>query len=272
MVKTNETNLKEVELEKEAPIDTAKLPVLEEMMRVGLFLGHRKSKTHPRMKPYIHTTRNAMEIIDMDMTLDALNKALEFIKSKVAKGGVVMMVGTTPVAKEAVKEYAEKLSLPYVVERWLGGTLTNFKTLSKRVAYFKKLKDDKASGKLEKYTKKERLDIDREIAKLHKNFSGTENMDVLPQAMFVVDATHNMIAVKEGKKMGIPVIAMMNTDLNPEIVEFPIPCNDRTKEGIRWILERLTAAVTEGKSAIPEVKEVSAEGGSASGGKSAPKN
>jgi len=257
MVKTNETNVKELEVEKEAPIDTAKLPVLEEMMRVGLFLGHRKSKTHPRMRPYIHTTRNAMEIIDMVMTLESLDKALEFIKSKITKGGSVMLVGTTPVAKEIVKEYAEKMNFPYVVERWLGGTLTNFKTLSKRVAYFKKLKDDKASGKLDKYTKKERLDIDREIAKLHTNFSGTENMDVLPQAMFVVDATHNMIAVKEGKKMGIPVIAMMNTDLNPEIVEYAIPCNDRTKEGIRWIMEKLAVAVADAKSAVPEVKSVS---------------
>ncbi|MEK7463061.1 MAG: 30S ribosomal protein S2 [Patescibacteria group bacterium] len=257
MIKTNETNIKELESEKEAPIDTAKLPVLEEMMRVGLFMGHKKSSTHPRMKPYIHTTRNAMEIIDMDMTLDALEKALEFIKSKIIKGGFIMMVGTTPVAKETVKEYAEKMGFPYVVERWLGGTLTNFKTLSKRVAYFKKLKDDKASGKLEKYTKKERLDIDREIVKLNTKFSGTENMSILPQAMFIVDATHNMIAVREGKKMGIPVIAMMNTDLNPEIVEFPIPCNDRTKEGIKWVMEKLAVAVAEAKSAIPEVKTVS---------------
>lgn len=256
MVKTNEINVKELESEKEAPIDTTKLPILEEMMKAGLCFGHRKSKTHPRMKPYIHMTRNAMEIIDIVMTLESLDKALEFIKSKIIKGGSIMMVGTTPVAKQAVKEYAEKMNFPYVVERWLGGTLTNFKTLSKRVAYFKKLKDDKASGKLEKYTKKERLDIDREIAKLHTNFSGTENMEVLPQAMFVVDAAHNMIAVKEGKKMGIPVIAMMNTDLNPEIVEFPIPCNDRTKEGIVWMLERLSVAVAEAKSAIPEVKEV----------------
>lgn len=259
MVKIKETNTKELDSqvsEKEAPIDNALLPVLEEMIKAGLFLGHKKSKTHPRMKPYIHTTRNAMEIIDIAMTLESLEKALEFIKSKVSKGGSVMMVGTTPVAKQLVKEYAEKMNFPYVVERWLGGTLTNFKTLSKRVAYFKKLKDDKAAGRLDKYTKKERLDIDREIAKLHINFSGTENMGVLPQVMFVVDAAHNMIAVKEGKKMHIPVVAMMNTDLNPEIVDFPIPCNDRTKEGIRWMLEKLSVAVAEAKKAVPEVKTV----------------
>ncbi len=248
MVKTNEINLEELDSEKEGPVDTAKLPVLEEMMRAGLFLGHKKSKTHPRMKSYVYATRNGIEIIDISRTLEALEKALEFVKSKVAKGGSVMLVGTTPVAKQAVREYAEKLGMPYVVERWLGGTLTNFKTLSKRVAYFKKLKADKASGKLEKYTKKERLDIDREIIKLDTNFSGTENMESLPQVMFVVDATHNMIAVKEAKKMKIPVVAMMNTDLSPEIVEYPVPCNDRTKEGIRWVLEKLSMAVSEAKA------------------------
>jgi small subunit ribosomal protein S2 len=159
-----------------------------------------------------------------------------------------MLVGTTPVAKSVVEEYAQKMNLPYVVERWLGGTLTNFKTLSKRVAYFKKLKEDRAAGKLEKYTKKERLDIDRKIAKLNINFSGVENMEGLPRAMFVVDATHNMIAIKEAKKMNIPVIAMMNTDMNPEIVDYPIPCNDRTKEGVKWVMEKLLKAVSEVKS------------------------
>ncbi len=251
MVKINEINLEELESEKEGPVDTDKLPVLEEMMRVGLFLGHKKSKTHPRMKSYVHMTRNGIEIIDISKTLESLNTALDFIKSKISKGGSVMLVGTTPVARQVVKETAEKLGMPYVVERWLGGTLTNFKTLSKRIAYFKKLKSDKASGKLDKYTKKERLDIDREIAKLETNFSGTENMEVLPQVMFVVDATHNMIAVKEAKKMRIPVVAMMNTDLNPEIIEYPVPCNDRTKEGIRWVMEKLSVAVLEAKAAEP---------------------
>ncbi len=251
MVKINEINLEELESEKEGPVDTDKLPVLEEMMRVGLFLGHKKSKTHPRMKSYVHMTRNGIEIIDISKTLESLNTALDFIKSKVSKGGSVMLVGTTPVARQVVKETAEKLGMPYVVERWLGGTLTNFKTLSKRISYFKKLKSDKASGKLDKYTKKERLDIDREIAKLETNFSGTENMEVLPQVMFVVDATHNMIAVKEAKKMRIPVVAMMNTDLNPEIIEYPVPCNDRTKEGIRWVMEKLAIAVLEAKASEP---------------------
>ncbi|MCL5017588.1 MAG: 30S ribosomal protein S2 [Patescibacteria group bacterium] len=254
MAKIKETNLEELlsAAEKEAPIEEEKLPILEEMMKVGLFWGHKKSKTHPRMKPFIYTTRNGVEIIDIIKTLESLDKALNFIKSKVAVGGTVMLVGTTPVAKKVVREYAEKMNLPYVVERWLGGTLTNFKTLSKRIAYFKKLKSDKASGKLDKYTKKERLDFDREIAKLTTSFSGTENMEILPQVMFVVDAAHNMIAVNEAKKMKIPVVAIVNTDINPEILDYPIPCNDRTKEGIRWIMEKLSATINEAKLAPKE--------------------
>ncbi len=252
MAKIKEKNTEELNLsavtEKEAPIEEEKLPILEEMMKVGLFWGHKKSKTHPRMKPFIYTTRNGVEIIDIVKTLESLEKALEFIKSKVANGGTVMLVGTTPVAKQVVKEYAEKMNLPYVVERWLGGTLTNFKTLSKRIAYFKKLKSDRAAGKLEKYTKKERLDFDREIVKLTTSFSGTENMEVLPQVMFVVDAAHNMIAINEAKKMKIPVVAIVNTDINPEILNYPVPCNDRTKEGVRWIMEKLEAAINEAKS------------------------
>lgn len=256
MAKIKEINLEELSsvAEKEAPIEEEKLPILEEMMKVGLFWGHKKSKTHPRMKPFIYTTRNGVEIIDIVKTLEALENALTFIKSKVSTGGVVMLVGTTPVAKQVVKEYAEKMNLPYVVERWLGGTLTNFKTLSKRIAYFKKLKSDKAAGKLEKYTKKERLDIDREITKLTTSFSGTENMETLPQVMFVVDAAHNMIAVNEAKKMKIPVVAIVNTDINPEILNYPVPCNDRTKEGVRWIMERLFTAIGEAKS-VPKKEE-----------------
>jgi small subunit ribosomal protein S2 len=228
------------------------------MMNVGLFLGRRKSKTHPRIKSYIHATRNGMEIIDVAKTLETLDKSLDFIKSKLMDGKFIMLVGTTPIAKTIVKEYAEKLNFPYVVERWLGGTLTNFKTLSKRITYFKKLKEDKAAGMLEKYTKKEKLDIDREITKLDLNFSGIENMEGLPSVLFVVDATHNMIAIKEAKKIGIPVVAMINTDINPEIVDYPIPCNDRTKDGVKWVMERLSSAVNDAKS-ILEAKAADAK-------------
>lgn len=237
----------ELKQDKNEEKDAASLPVIEEMMKASLFLGHRKSKTHPRMKQHIFTTRNGMEIIDLSKTLKGLNEALDFIKSKIAAGGKILLVGTTPASKTIVEETAKRLNMPYVIERWLGGTLTNFKTLSKRISYFKKMRADRAAGKFDKYTKKERLDIDREINKLTIKFSGTENMEGMPEVMFVLDVPSHLTAIREGRIMGIPVVALVNTDVNPETVDFPIPANDRGKMGIDWILSKLEAVVEEAK-------------------------
>ena len=242
---------KEIELEAEAqPVikDPAVLAQVEEMMKAGLFIGRRSSKTHPRMRPLICGIRNGISMIDLEETLVLLNKAVEFVGSKVAKGGEIFFVGTTPAARNSVEELAKKLSFPYVVERWLGGTLTNFKTLSKRVAYFKKLKSDKEAGRLDKYTKKERLDIDREIIKLTKMFSGVEHMDALPKVVFVVDVSANMIAVREAKRLGIPVVGVANTDVDPEIIDYLIPANDRSKSSIDWILNRFEKVMADAKA------------------------
>lgn len=244
---------------------SANLPVLEEMSKVGLFMGHKKSKTHPRMRPYIFTTRNGTEIIDLAQTLQALEAALDFVKSKLANNGIILLVGTTPAAKATVEEYAKKLNFPYVTERWLGGTLTNFKTLAKRISYFKKLKADRGSGKFDKYTKKERLDIDREIAKLTLKFSGVENMENLPDIMFVVDITSNLIAVREAKRVRVPIVAVVNTDANPDMIEYLIPANDRSKAGIEWILAKLEAAVQEAKLMQAETVNAFVEGAAPAG-------
>ncbi len=244
--------LEELKTEVGANEAPANLPVLEEMAKLGLFLGHQKSKTHPRMKPYIFTARNKMEVIDLAQTWTALEKALEFLKSKLINGGKVLLVGTTPATKAATEEVAKKLDLPYVTERWLGGTLTNFKTLAKRIAYFKKLKTDRAAGKFDKYTKKERLNIDREIEKLTLNFSGTENMENLPSVLFVVDVPSHLIAIREAKRVGVPVIAVINTDSDPTTVDYPIPANDRSKAGVEWILSKVEAVVEEAKLAASQ--------------------
>jgi len=135
-----------------------------------------------------------------------------------------------------------------VTERWLGGTLTNFKTLSKRVSYFKKLKSDRQSGRLDKYTKKERLDFDRKIAKMTVMFSGLEEMQALPDMLLVMDVNSNMTAVREAKKLKIPVVGVMNTDTDPELVTYPIPANDRSKASLDWVLGQFEKAVMEGKS------------------------
>ncbi|MDD5547333.1 MAG: 30S ribosomal protein S2 [Candidatus Pacebacteria bacterium] len=249
-----EIALTDVIVEKEA--SPAELMALEEMMKAGLFWGRRKAKTHPRMKSFVFATRNGIEIIDLHQTKQLFEESLDFIKSKIADGGSVLLVGTTPAAKAVTEEFAKKLNWPYVAERWLGGILTNFKTLSKRISYFKKLKTDKAAGRFEKLTKKERLNIDREIEELTIKFSGVENMEKLPAVVFVIGATEHLTAVKEAKIMKIPVVAMVNTDFNPEIVDYAIPSNDRSKPAIEWVLSKLETASEEAKKQIVEKNDL----------------
>ncbi len=248
---------KDTELKEEtaAPIqhDPAKLALLDEMMKAGMYMGKRHAKTHPRMKPFLFGVRNSIEIIDLEDTLRFLDKAMEFVKSKVAEKGVILLVATTPVAKDSVNALARKLGLPFVTERWLGGTLTNFKTLSTRVAYFKKLKSDKESGRLDKYTKKERLNFDRQITKMTKMFGGVENMDRLPDVVFVVDVKKQMITVNEATISKVPVVGVLNSDTDPETVKYPIPCNDRSRNSVEWILARLEKAILEGRAQVKEV-------------------
>jgi len=208
------------------------------------------------MKQFVFGSRNGASMIDLEETLRLLNEAMEFVKEKATKGEI-LVAGITPTAKDVVAEVAKELNLPYVSERWLGGTLTNYKTLQKRVSYFKKLKADKEAGKLSKYTKKERLGFDREIEKMTRMFSGVENMDKLPEALFVVDVNSNIIAVREATKLNIPVIALASTDTNPDLVQYLIPGNDRSRDGIKWVLNRFAEAVKEGrknKKAVEETK------------------
>lgn len=232
--------------------EPANLPLIEEMMKAGLFIGRKSSKTHPRVKPFIFGARNGVSVIDLEETVKMLDAAMKFVKEKSSQKGVVLLVGTTPSAKKSVEEIAKKLNLPYVVERWLGGTLTNFKTLSKRTAYFKKLKIDKEAGRLDKYTKKERLGFDREIQKMSLMFSGLEGLQDVPAALFVADVATNMIAVREAHRLKIPVIGILSTDTNPEIVEYPILANDRSKSSVDWILQRFENAMNEGKNIAKE--------------------
>ena len=234
-------------------IDTA---LLEEMMKAGLYIGLRSSKTYPKMRQFIAGVRIGISVIDLTETVRLLEVAMEFVKSKIQKNGVVLMVGTTPAAKSLVLDFAKRLKFPYVTERWLGGTLTNFKTISKRIAYFKKLKSDKESGRLDKYTKKERLNFDREIAKMQIMFSGLENMEAPPQVLFAVDVNAQMIAVREAKLLKIPVIGILSTDTNPELVDFPIPANTRSKTSTAWVLDKLEKAVEEARNAAVAVPKV----------------
>ncbi len=239
-VKTLEAEQKEKEL---SPAESA---TIEEMAKAGVLYGRKKSKTHPRMKTNIYATRSGMEVLDLVKTLANLIKAGEFLKETAKKGGGILIVGTMPASQAIVEEFAKKLGLLFVIKRWLGGTLTNFKTINQRIQYYINLKTDKAAGKLEKYTKKEQSDFDKEIARLSGFFSGLESMSVLPQAMVIIDTVEHEIALREAQRLNIPVVGIINTDSNPEEVAYPIPANSNAKTSVSWILNQLGVKIEEG--------------------------
>lgn len=232
--------------------------ILEEMTKAGILYGKKKSKTHPRMKSFIFTTRNGVEIFDLPKVFGAIEKAQEFLYDIAKKGGMIMFAGALPAAKELTLALGKQFNFPYVVERWLGGTLTNFKTISERIRYYMNLKADKETGKLEKYTKKEQSQFNKEIEKLTTLFSGLETLTKLPDALVIIDAIEHETAIREAKRMNIPVVALINSDTNPEIVAYPIPANSRARSSIAWILSKLEGSIAAGikeKGLIKEVKE-----------------
>ncbi len=224
--------------------------LLEELVKAGVLYGRKKTKTHPRMQPFIFTTRNGIEIIDVAQTLDLIGKAAEFLKEIVRRGGLILFLGTTPSAKDLVKNLAQKFGLPYVTERWMGGTLTNFKTINQRLQYFIKLRTDEATGRLEKYTKKERIQFAKEIGRLTILFGGLEPLTRLPDAIMIVDATEHTTAIREARRMKIPIICLMSTDADPDLIDYPVVANDRARSSIEWVLGKIEKAIAEAKAGV----------------------
>lgn len=251
---TNKTdiNLEEQNTEAEVALTSAEEEKIKSMVENHVFYGHLKNRTNPKMKASILSTKSGVEIIDLKKTSEQLDKAATFIKNKVKNGGNVLFVGTTPTSKFTVKETAIRTGMPYVVERWLGGTLTNFKTIRDRVNHFKKLKQDKEAGNLQKYTKKERLDIDEELIKLERFFGGIVDMDKLPSVIFIADINADDIVAREARKTGTPSVAFVNTNSDPEKVDYPIPANNRNSESVALLLSTIEKAVEEGKTARAE--------------------
>jgi len=226
-----------------------------EMIEAGVFYGLRSSKTHPRMRQYVLASRGGIDIINLLKTAEKLEKALGFLKEVVKNGGLVLLVGTQPAAEESVLELAKKFGLPYARERWPGGILTNFKVISKRIEYFQKLKADFAAGAFLKYTKKERLGVEREIERLRELFEGLENLTREPNALLIIDPVLHRTAVREANRLKIPVIALSNLDADPNEVECLVPGNDSSRTSINWFLGKIETAISEGTSARREVKE-----------------
>lgn len=220
-----------------APLD----PLTKEMIDAGVWCGHKKSRTNPRFRPFIHSTRNGMEIIDVAKTADAVKFAAGFLREVLKKGGMVLVVATQPAAMSPGRTFAESVKGAFISDKWIGGLLTNFKALLGRIEYFKKLKGDLASGALEKYTKKERGEIADMLKKMERRFSGITEMSALPSALLMVDTAikGHTTALREAKKVGIPVVGIIDSDDDPAPLVFAIPGNDHAIQSVSWILEVL---------------------------------
>lgn len=224
-----------------------KIPTLKEMLKSGVHFGHQVSKRHPQMEPYIFTAKNGIHIINLEKTQKKLEKALDFVKETTAKGGIVLFLGTKKQAQNIVKKYAQECGMPYVVERWLGGTLTNFSIILKLLNKFNDLKQKQESGELEKYTKKEQLEFSREIEKLEKIVGGIKDLKKIPEAVYVVDIKREKTAVREAKKKKVDIVSICDTNVNPRGIDYIIPANDDATKSIELITGLMAEAVKEGK-------------------------
>jgi len=220
-----------------------------EMMDAGVFYGRKKNKTNPKMRQFVLANRGGIEIINLQKTTEFLDKATEFIKEKVRENALVLLVGAEPAAEMNIRALAKKFTMPYVVVRWIGGTITNFKIISKRVEYLKKLRADFASGALiEKYTKKERLEMEREMNRLEELMGGLEHLNREPDVVVMINPVFHATALAEARIKKIPVIAFANVDANPDEVDYLVPGNDKAKKSIDWFLGKIEKAIEEGIS------------------------
>jgi len=218
---------------------------LKDLLEAGCHFGHQTVRWNPKMKPYIFDAREGIHIFDLVKTKEGLEAACAFVASVVQKGGKILFVGTKRQAKAIIEKTAKETGMPYVSERWFGGTLTNFEQIKKSVEKLKTLKKEKAEGKYKEYTKKENLLIDREIARLEKFFAGLADLTALPQALFVVDVRTEKGAVREARRKDIPVVAIVDTNSDPDSVSYPIPANDDAQKSIELIVGVIGDAIKE---------------------------
>lgn len=223
-------------------------PEMEEMLEAGAHLGHARAKRHPAMAPYIWGMRGSVEIIDLTKTKEKLAEALAFLRAGAAEGKMVLFVGGRPSTREILAGAAEALGYPSVSRRWIGGTLTNFRVVRKRIEYLETLEREQTSGGFEKYTKKEQLEKEREIARLRERFEGLRRLTRLPDALVILDISHDDLALREAKRIGVPVVALVDTNCDPRLVAYPIPANDDARPAIRYMLGRIKAAIEEGQA------------------------
>jgi len=226
---------------------------MRRMLEAGVHFGHQTRFWNPKMSQFIFGERNKIHIINLEKTVPLFKQASEFVRKLVADGGTLMFVGSKRAAREAVAAEAERCGMPYVSQRWLGGMLTNFKTIRQSIKRLRELEEITETGLSTEYTKKELLGLSRERDKLQRGLGGIKQMDNLPDAVFIIDVGHEEIAVKEAGKLNIPVVAVVDTNCSPEGIDYPIPGNDDAMRAIQLYAAGIADAVIEGKSSIPEV-------------------
>jgi len=219
---------------------------LKDLLDAGVHFGHQTKRWNPRSKPFVFDHRQGISIIDLTKTHALLEKACSFLEDKVANGGNVLLVGTKRQAQEIIREAATALNMPFCVDRWLGGTLTNYATVKRSIAKYKKYQQMETSGEMAKLPKKEESAIKREMSRMKRNFNGIADMGDLPAALFVIDVNHEEIAVAEAARCGIPCIALVDTNSDPTLVTYPIPGNDDAVKSIRVIVDCVIAAIQSG--------------------------
>lgn len=233
--------------------------VVKDILEAGVHFGHKTSKWNPKMRPYIYGKRNNIHIIDLKETVRGLVRAQKYLHKVAAQGSLILFVGTKRQAVDTVRQAAESCGMPYCTERWLGGMLTNFRTIRFRLKRLEELEALEASGELATYSKKQQSRLRRELAKIRRNLGGIREMNRLPEAIVIIDPSKEHNCIHESKILGITTVALIDTDSDPDTVDLPIPGNDDSIRSIRIILGYLASAITQGKATLPQKTEKPAD-------------
>ncbi|MBL4693932.1 30S ribosomal protein S2 [Candidatus Gracilibacteria bacterium] len=221
---------------------------LKEMFDAGVHVGHRTRKWNPKMKKFIHGERGGVHIINLEHTVDLLDEALVFMKNLKAEGKVILFVSTKPQSVDLVIDLANATGMPFVVSKWIPGLLTNFKTVKTRIRHMVDLREEKATGEFDKYTKKEASKLEKTIVKLTIALGGVEHLKGKPDAVFVLDTVRDAIVVKEARKLGVPVVGVVDTNADPSVIDYPIPANDDAMKSLVYLLDRIKVSVSSSKA------------------------
>jgi small subunit ribosomal protein S2 len=230
---------------------------VKQLLEAGAHFGHQTSRWNPRMKSYIFTKRNGIHIIDLEKTARMMTRACDFIRSTVAEGGTILFVGTKKQAQNTIEEETKRCGMYYVNQHWIGGMLTNFATIQARIDYLVRLEDQKSKGEFDRLPKKEAQKLEEEIERLNRTMGGFKEMTRVPSVLFIIDPTKEDMALAEAKRIGIPVVAVVDTNANPDVIDYPVPGNDDAIRAIKLVCGKIADAVIEGKAQVvkPLVEE-----------------